>query len=121
MSGRRFGRVTVEGWVEEVAVVGMSVVDVYRERDWGASGSSEVRATFYQRPDDAARVEFLPEPVVFADGDALRFAGGTVWNRFHGHWSRAGSEHRYLSSDDVWAAHCLRDGVAVRLVPEGGK
>lgn len=120
MSERRFGRVTVEGWIDDREGIGMHVVDVYQERGWRPDGGAAVRAVFYNRPGDVARVEFLPEPVVFADGDVVRFrVSGSVAVRIEGQWvchDLATCRH-----DDDYVKRALDSGRAVRLVPEGGK
>ena len=104
---RRYGRVSLEGWIDEAADL-RGHIPVYANRD--GDGETNVAAT----------VEWLPAPdgFTFADGDVVRFVGRPEAPRYRvsGHWfSSAGL---IGGVDDAYMAARIAAGSAVRLVPE---
>jgi hypothetical protein len=116
VSERRWGRVTVEGWIREDALASRNYVMVF-----GTQRAEEAPAVIYTTPTGAYRVsvEFLPEPVTFKDGDVLKHVEPSLWLRHGGLWYSGGpQEYDGPVYDDKWAAQMLRGNLAVRLVPE---
>jgi hypothetical protein len=117
MSERRWGRVTVEGWIEQNPLA--STVMVWASKVDRTSPDGRVAATNAVLDHTLSPlVEFLPKPVTFKDGDVVRFEGDReVWVRVKGMWvsSAAGAD----MWEDYVAADYLRRGNAVRLVPAG--
>lgn len=91
---------------------------VWKEREGGW--------VFMEVPSSSVSVEFLPEPVVWKDGDALRTADGwTVWVRRNqdvlqrkglSRWHCAGLA--LVPRTDAEMEQGLAEGRLVRLVPE---
>lgn len=117
---RRYGKVTVTGWIEQNTAETYVAV--------GRTGVSPLVARIYE--DNAAVnagasvvVEFLPEPVVFKDGDVLRYGNDWTYLRSGGRWVYVGpmdpSRVSTSTGTDEDLARDLMHGVAVRLVPEG--
>lgn len=107
MAERRWGRVTVEGWIQEAPGEWRVVT--------AKTGSAGIVAVAYKIPVGAS-VVFLPEPVQFKDGDVVQYRRDSqVFLRLGGLWHGSGCDDAV--SERVIAAD-LRDGYVVRLVPE---
>lgn len=96
MSSRRYGRVTVEGWLEESPpgatwshCPGLRVTQKHKE------GTIWV-ATLHTAT--AGVVEYLPEPEDWHEGDWVLGPHGGVYRRTDGNWLCAGSSER-IDSD----------------------
>jgi hypothetical protein len=116
-NGRRWGRVTVEGWIDECSSVFGQI---------GVSPTIEGLPAAYFYWKSNASVEFLPEPVTFKDGDVVRGLGGSNWYvRRDGQWDVLSSDGdegcwvRPKAYDDQQMSAWLARRLAVRLVPEG--
>lgn len=102
---RRYGKVTVTGWIHEYG----PTVTLWKQCEGGYPVVDVALG-----PTDS--VEFLPEPVVFKDGDVLKHVQPSLWLRRRGVWVNEREDSP--GYDDVWAERMLRHNLAVRLVPE---
>jgi hypothetical protein len=118
-SERRWGRVTVEGWIREDALASRNYVMVF-----GTQRAEEAPAVIYTTPTGAysVSVEFLPEPVTFKDGDVVSESGGNIYVRRSGRWDVLVRAEKYkpvaLAYADTEIAGFIQRGNAYRLVPE---